>query len=257
MGLVRSVIRFITTLGGLLSSKVDEGTDALTSTPAGVKAAFRQARDKWTRQYHEVRDAVSQLMMVIEQKRAEVSSLEKENEQLEVKKRGAVEKFKSTREQKYQMLFGEYHAHLAKNEARLAELDGEVKEMEGQIERYKLKLTEMQSQIQNLDRQEAEAIADIVSSKQIVELNDRMAKLGTSLHDENLQAIDKSRQRMKAKAKLSDELAGTDKSLIEREIMAAGMSGEATDEFANMLAEAELKGRERGEGAGPEIERSM
>jgi phage shock protein A len=257
MSMFRSIIRFITTLGGLLSSKVDEGTDALVSTPAGVKAAFREARDKWTRQYHEVRDAVSQLLMVMESKRQEMEKLKAEQGQLEVKKKGAVEKFKSTREDKFQVMFQEYHTRSAEVDRRIAELSTEITDLERQVGGYKLKLTEMQTQISNLDRKEAEAIADIVSSKQIVELNDRMMKLGTSLHDENLQAIDTTRQKMKAKAKLSDELAGTDKTAIEREVMAAGLSGEANDEFARMLAESELKSKERGETAGPQIDRTM
>ena len=49
MSICRSLVRFVTTLGGLLSSKVDEGTDALLTTPAGIKAAFKTTRDTWTR----------------------------------------------------------------------------------------------------------------------------------------------------------------------------------------------------------------
>lgn len=257
MGMFRSMIRFITTLGGLLSSKVDEGTDAITTTPAGVKAAYRTARGQWTKQYHEVRDAVSQLMMVIEQKRAEIVALRKEQDELETKKRGAVERFKATREEKFQTAFSDYHKRLGEVDARQTQLAEEVETLEKQIEGYKLKLTEMQSRIRDLDKQEAEAIADIVTSKQIVDLNDRMAKLSTSLHDENLVAIDKTRARMKAKAKLSDELAGTDRALIDQEVMAAGMTGEAGDEFARMLAESELREKERGGGIEKSPERTV
>ncbi len=257
MGIFNSVIRFVTTLGGLLSSKVDEGTDALVSTPAGIKAAFRETRDQWTKQYHEVRDAVSQLLMVMEQKRNEISELEKELQSIEVKKRGAVEKFKQTREDKYQQAFQAAHTRSSEIEVRLQTLNAEVTDMERQVDRYKLKLQEMQTNISGLDQQEAQAIADIVSSKQIVDLNDRLSNLSTTLNDQNLQAIEKQRQRMKAKATLSDELAGTDTNNIEAEIMAAGMNTTAMDEFNQMLTDSELKDKERGGGAGPEIERSM
>ena len=255
--MIRSVIRFVTTLGGLLSNRVDEGTDALATSPAGVKAAFRQARERWTGQYHEVRDAVSQLLMVMEQRRAEIKKLEQEQEQLETKKRGAVEKYKATREERYQSAFQEYHGRLAVIDGRLVELNHEVEEMQGQIERYKVRLTEMQQQIQNLDRQEAEAIADIVSSKQIVALNDRMTHLGTSLQDENLQAIERARQKLKAKARLSDELAGTDAAVLDREVLAAGLSSDAMSEFNKMLAESELRSKERPQAASAEAERLM
>jgi len=115
----------------------------------------------------------------------------------------------------------------------------------------------MQQQIQNLDRQEAEAIADIVSSKQIVALNDRMTHLGTSLQDENLQAIERARQKLKAKARLSDELAGTDAAVLDREVLAAGLSSDAMSEFNKMLAESELRSKERPQAASAEAERLM
>lgn len=257
MGVIKSVVRFVTTLGGLLSSKIDRGTDALTTTPDGIKAAYSTTRGEWKKQYRELRDAVSQLITIMEQKRNEIQSLQQEQTKLEQMKRGAVEKFRQTRDEQYQTAFSECHEKLKKIDARLGQLQVEVEEMEKQHERHKMRLIEMKEQIDDLDKQEAEAIADIVTSKQIIELNDRMANLGTSLHDENLQAIQKMRSRMKATAKLSDELAGTDKALIEKEIREAGMTSEAMDEFASLLAESELKGRERPENAGPQTDRSM
>lgn len=257
MGVFKSIKRFIMTLGGLISSKVDDGTDAMITSPAGVRAAFRGTRAEWTKQYHDVRDAVSQLIMVMEQRRAEIASLEKEQDELETKKRGAVEKFRQTREEKYQTAFQDYHNRLGQVAQRLVELNHETTEMEAQVERYKSRLTEMQKQIQDLDKQEAAAIADIVSSKQIVALNDRMSKLGTTLHDENLQAIERTRQKMKSKAKLSEELAGTDVQAMEKEILQAAISTDAQDEFNQMMAEAELRQREQPGSAGPDVERTM
>lgn len=245
MGVVRSVVRFITTLGGLISSRVDEGTDAVTTTPAGVRAAFKTTRDNWTRQYHEVRDAVAQLLMVMEQKRAEVARLGKDREELAVKKRGAIEKFRQTQDAGFQKVFEDAHAAEKGATERLEALGGEVAGLEEKIASYKARLAEMQLQIRNLDKQEAEAIADIVSSKQIVELNDRMAKLSTSLHDENLQAIERARQSLRAKATLSSELAGSDASSLERQALEAGRSSDAQDEFHRLVAEAELKAKER------------
>ena len=63
-------------------------------------------------------------------------------------------------------------------------------------------------------------------------------------------------KKMKAKAKLSDELVGSDTAQIESEIMAAGMSGDAMDEFNKMLAESEMKAQERAQSS-PQTERTM
>ncbi|MBI1290582.1 hypothetical protein GC173_04980 [bacterium] len=257
MGFFASLKRYIFTLGGLLASRVDEGTDSIVSTPAGVKAAYRQTREKWMKQYHDVRDAVSQLMMVMEQKLDEIKKLEAEDRALETKKRGAVEKFRETSDEKYQKAFQDYHAREAEVERRLAELNAETQTMREQIDRYKGQLTDMQGRIAGLDAKEAEAIADIVSSKQITALNDRMASLSTNLEDENLQAIEKVRQKVKAKAKLSEELAGTDRAQLDKEVMAAGMSDAAQDEFTRLLAESQLKDKERPGAARVETDRLM
>lgn len=257
MGFFRSIVRFFTTLGGLLGNRVDETTDAMSTTPEGVRAAFRQTRDNWVRQFKDVREAVAQLMSVMEAKQAEIRKIQAEQEELETKKRGAVEKFRATREEKYQVLFQDFHNKVQGNDERLKVLSTEVADLERQVENYKLRLTEMQQKIANLDRQEAEAIADIVSSRQIIELNDRMANLGTSLHDENLAAIEKSRQRLKSQAKLSDELAGTDQKALEAEVLAAGRSTVGLDEFSRMLAESETKAKESGEKTGPQTDRVL
>lgn len=257
MGFFRSIIRFITTLGGLLGNRVDETTDAMSTTPEGVRAAYRQTRDNWVKQYKDVREAVSQLMSVMDQKHAEIKKLQAEQEELETKKRGSVEKFRETRDEKYQTLFQDFHAKVTANDERLKELAAEVTDLERQVGNYKIRLTEMQQKIDNLSRQEAEAIADIVSSKQIIELNDRMANLGTSLHDENLSAIEKSRQRLKSQAKLSDELMGTDQKSLEAEVLAAGRSTAGLDEFSKMLTESETKAKESSERGGQQTDRVL
>jgi len=257
MGFFKSIARFFTTLGGLLSSRVDEGTDSMVSTPSGIKAAYRETRERWKKHYQEVRDAVSQLIMVMEQKRSDIERLEAEAKDLEVRKRGAVERFKATKEEAYQKRFQDYHARAAEVAGMLEGLNGEVEGLRDQVDRYKKKLTEMQAQIGDLDKQEAEAIADIVSSRQIVELNDRMANLSTTLQDANLEAIQRTRAQLKARARLSEELAGTDVERLDEEIRAAGMSGDALDEFTQLLAESELKEKERPQGAAPEADRAM
>lgn len=252
----RSFFRFIFTLGGLIGSKVDEGTDSLVTSPAGIKAAYRQARTDWTGKYKEVRDAVSQILMVLETKKQEFERLAKEETDLETKKRGAIERFKATNDAKYQQAFQDAHNRVTQVDARQTELEAEIKDLDGKVGGYKLKLTEMQREINGLDQKEAEAIADIVSSSQIVQLNDRLSNLSTTLNDQSLQAIEKQRQKVKASAKLSDQLSGTDAQGIDRELMTAGTTTAAMDEFNKMLAASEMKDKES-KAPGAEAERTM
>lgn len=236
MGIMSSLWRFVSTLGGLVGSKVDSATEGMLTTPAGIKATYAQARDEWTKQYKDVREAVSQLMVVIEQKSDEIDQLETEHEALNTRMAGAIERFKATDEQKYKDAYAQDHQRQNEIQERTEQLRQEREEVESQVVGYKARLKEMQDRIQDLDQKEAQALADIVSSKQIVQLNDRLSNLSTTLKDKNLQAIDRQRNKLKAQAKLSSELSGNDNAALDRELKEAGTTAKADDAFEQALA---------------------
>lgn len=245
MGMFSSIWRFVSTLGGIVGSKVDQATEGMLTTPAGIKATFGQARGEWTQQYKEVREAVSQLMMLIEEKDQEIQKLNKEHEEVTTKMNGAIEKYKETGEDKYREAFTAAHDRQKELESRMETLETEKAGLEDKVTGYKDRLTEMQRQIQDLDGKEAEAIADIVSSQQIISLNDRLSNLSTSFKDKNLQAVERKQAQLKAQAKLSSELAGTDSASMDRELMKAGQKTKSDDLFQQMLDDSKDKEEER------------
>ena len=237
MGIFSSIYRYITTLGGLIEGKIDQQTDGMLTTPEGIKATFEKTRKNWIKQYGEVREAIAKLMMVMEQKKQQVAKTSEDIHMVNTKMKGAVEKFKETNDHKYQEAFNELFQTKNDLEARQDRLDGEIKELHGKVEKYKEKLQEMQDRIKKLKKQEAEAIADIVSSTQIVNLNDRLNDLSTQLEDRNLQAIEERRRTLLAEAKLSDDLGQDRSAEMEKELLNAGMNSEAADLFTAMMAE--------------------
>lgn len=242
MGIFKSIYRYIATLGGLIESNIDSSTDKMITTPSGIKATFQQTRDNWTKQYTEVRESVAELMIVLEKKRKKTEKLSEESEEIKIKMKGAVDKFKATGEKKYQDAFTECFDRDKKIVVEQETLNKEIEELHKKVEAYKEKLKEMQTRISELDANESEAIADIVSSQQIISLNDRLNNLSTKLDDKNLQAIEKRRQSLLTQSKLSSELSETELSGdIGKEILDAGMQSEASEVFAAMLAEQEQK----------------
>ena len=238
MGILRSVYRYITTLGGLLEGGIDSRSDNLLSSTSGIKATYRQTREKWTGQYAEIREAVAQLMMVLEQKKKVVDSLSQEASEIKIKLKGAVEQYKKTNEGKYQQAFNDLFNRDKEIAAQQEQLNSEINDLHNKVEDYKAKLNDMQSRIHDLKKQEAEAIADIVSSQQIIKLNDRLNSLSTDLDDRNLHAIADRRESLKAQAKLSGELTKVEAThSLEKELLNAGLQSEAADVFAAMLAE--------------------
>ena len=238
MGIFRSLYRYIVTLGGLIEGDISGRTDDLVSTPSGIKATFQKTREEWTKQYAEVREAVAQLMMVLNQKHKRIEELSREAEQVKTKLKGAVAQFKATNDAAYQKAFTDLFNRDKAIAAEQEKLSDEVVELRNKVEVYKAKLKEMQARISDLQKQESEAIADIVSSTQIVKLNDRLNSVSTELDDQNLRAIRQRREMLMSQAKLSGELAGPElERNVEEELLAAGMKSEAADVFAAMLAE--------------------
>ena len=246
MGLFSSLKRYILTLGGLIGGDIDSQTDKMLSTPSGVKATFQQTRENWTEQYAEVREAVAQLMMVLEQKKNTVTKLSEQLNEVQVKMRGAVNQFKKTNDNRYQQAFSELYKQEQNIKAEQENLDQEIKGLQGKVVQYKEKLTDMQKLIQDLKKQEAAAIADIVSSKQIISLNDRLNNMSTALDDRNLQAVQDQRERLKAEATLSEGLAEAENLTdMDEELKQAGMDSEAADIFAAMLADNSTEAPEK------------
>jgi len=248
MGILSSFFRYIRTLGGLIESDIDGTTDSLVTTPTGIKATFAKTRQEWSKQYAEVREAVAQLMMVLDQKTKQIDALAKEAEGVKVKMKGAVEQYRKTNEPRYQQAFTELFNRDNALTGDQEQLNAEVQQLKSKIDTYKSKLQEMQKHIDGLKKQESEAIADIVSSKQIIKLNDRLSNLSTELDDRNVRAIEERRHSLVTQAKLSGELAHTEQEQdLEEELLAAGMQSEAADVFAAMLSEGGKETAEREE----------
>ena len=238
MGILSSIHRFIFTLGGLIEGKIERKSDTLLSSPSGIKATYQQTREKWMKQYADIREAIAQLMMVLEQKKRAVETLSEEAAAIKIKLSGAVEQYKKTNDGKYQQAFNELFNRDKQLVGKQDQLNAEIKELHNKVENYKEKLNEMQVRIKGLKEQEAEAIADIVSSNQIIKLNDRLSDLSTDLDDRNLRAIEDRRESLKAQAKLSGELAKVEEiDNLEKELLAVGNQSEAAEVFAAMVAE--------------------
>lgn len=240
MGILDSIFRYVVTLGGLIGGDIDNKTEAMLATPGGIKATYDKTRENWTKQYTEVRQAVAQLMMVLEQKKKQVETLQNEATTVKQKMDGAVQRFKETKDAKYKEAFDGLFARDKEIVAEQQALNTEVASLHQKVESYKGKLTEMQTRIAELQKQEAAAIADIVSSNQIINLNDRLNNISMDLDDRNLRAIEERRDSLVAQAKLSGELApGVESPSMDDELLAAGANTEADDLFAAMIAEGE------------------
>jgi phage shock protein A len=232
MGFLNSIGRFLKSAFGLAQGKTERMTDSMISANADtIRSQFRKTKEDWNRDYQEMRNAVAELINIREMKIEEAKKLSKECEELQQKMNGAIELYKKTPDERYKSAYTQLAQKCEENEGRVQILESEVDEQQKSIERYKLRLRELQTQIDSLNKEEAETVADIVSSQKIKELNDRLSGVSTDSASKNLDVIRAARQKSKAVAKLSSEMSNTEHTDFDAQLKVAGSKSKYLSAF--------------------------
>lgn len=237
MSFFNSLGRFFSSVFGLAEGKTQRMTDKIvTSNADTIRSQFRKTKEDWSKDYHEMREAVAELVQIREMKSEEIKKIIKENEELKQKMSGAIELYKKTPDERYKSAYAQLADKFEKNENRIKDLEVEIDEQHQAIERFKARLLELQSQIDSLNKEESETVADIISAQKIKELNDRLSGVSIDSSSKNLEAIRNARQKSKTVAKLSTELSGTEKTDLDKELQLAGSRSKHLSAFDNAIA---------------------
>ncbi len=227
-----------------------------TGSVRGISDAFDIQRDDMVKQYKGLRDAIAQVESVIEDKRMRLSKLNDEENELIQKREGALAKAEEAQlagdaraMEKHTAAFERFDNRIANIEEEQAKLTQEVEATSQTMERYMLQLTKMQSEIEKLPHEKAKAVADYVSSKRIIELNERLAGIKTSIERGPVDAVLKANKELTAKARISEKLTGADVTLQDEQYARAGKASSARERMQRMLAarKAEREAKTGGE----------
>lgn len=222
-----------------------------TGSVQGISDAVDLTREHWIREFNGLRDAVAQVENVLEDKRTALEA-ENENEKLLLDQREgalrAAERHKDKNPDEYakaQAAFQRYQNAIVDTEARQATLEKQIAETGEAMKKHMLRLTEFQAKIQALPEEKARLIADHVSNKALIALNDRLSGLQSSLDSGPLDEVRKDNRELSAKARISEKLAGTDSRLQDDDYARVGRESASETSFENMLvarkAEREAK----------------
>ena len=186
-----------------------------TGSVQGISDAFDLQQNKLVKQYNGLRDAIAQVEAVLEQDRQRLEELNKREEQVLAMRDGALAKYEESQRAtdqaamaKHQDAFDRFDADIQEIESQQAALDKRVKDTTGAMEDYLRQLTKLQNEIKSLPREKAQAMADYVSAQKIVELNDRLNGLKTSVERGPIDAVLQHNRELTAKARISQKLAG-------------------------------------------------
>ena len=219
------------------------GDRQFTGSVQGISDAFDLHQNKLIKQYNGLRDAIAQVEVVSEQDRQRLADLNKREEQLLAMREGALAKFEEAQKAgdqatvvKHQEAFERFDTEIQSIEGQQAELDKRLKDTTAAMEDYLRQLTKLQNEIKTLPREKAQAVADFVSSSKIVELNDRLQGLKSSIERGPIDAVMQQNRELTAKARISQKLAGTDVERQNDEYASAGKVASARDRMQQMLA---------------------
>ena len=237
MGFFSGLYRLFATMFGLAEGATQRGTDKmLTASAESIKSQFRKTRDDAIRDFDAMKEAVGQLITIREDKAQLLQNFSKASKDYAAKMAGAIDLYKKHQDEKYKLAYGKFAEEHEKAEARIDELEAEIHEQDKLIDGYKLKLQELKDNIDNLKNEEAETVADIVSSRKITELNAKLQGLSSDTQSQNIQAIREARKQLKAGAKLSNELLGSgDKLELETKLLSAGVASKHSDVFDQLV----------------------
>jgi len=233
---------------------LEAADEQFTGSVDGIGAAYDMHRDTMVERFTGLRDAIAQVEAVLEEKRGRLEKLNQEEEDLIAKRDGAMALAEETQSKndsegydKHAAAFERFHVRIEEIEQLQERLRGEIDETSQTMGRYMMQLQEMQTEVERLPQQKAEAIADFVSAKQIIELNDRLMGLESSIDRGPLSAVMEANRQLTARARISEKLAGADVRVQDKEYARAGRVSTARSKMEEMMAarKAEKEGAKK------------
>ena len=244
VGIIRAIFRYFRFWNWRKARGIMQAADEqFTGSVDGIDAAFEMHRDTMVERFTGLRDAIAEVESVLEEKRSRLEKLNEEETELIQKREGALtlaEQAKAANDQaeydKHAAAFERFHDRIMEIEGMQQRLSAEVDEASGTMDRYMIQLQEMQAEVERLPQQKAEAIADFVSAKQIIELNDRLQGLETSIDRGPISAVMDANRKLTAKARITEKLAGADVRVQDKAYERAGRVSTARSKMDEMLA---------------------
>ncbi|MEE8523592.1 MAG: hypothetical protein V3T72_06640 [Thermoanaerobaculia bacterium] len=256
VGIVRAIFRYFRFWNWRKARGIIDAADKqFTGSVEGIDAAFEMHRDTLVQRFTGLRDAIAEVEAVLEEKRSRLEKLNEEEDDLIRKREGALtlaeqaQASGNTEEyEKHAGAFERFQVRIDDIELTQERLRAEIGETSGTMDRYMMQLQEMQAEIEKLPTQKAEAVADFVSAKQIIELNDRLQGLETSIERGPISAVLDANRKLTAKARITEKIAGADIRVQDKAYERAGRVSTARTKMDDMLAARKAE-REGGEAA--------
>jgi hypothetical protein len=256
MNFMQSLWRFVTFYQFRKAMGLARAADAqFTSSADGISDAFDIHREQLIKEYKEFLNALSEVETAVEQKRNRLEQVKKSKKNSEKALEGALTLYEQAQAagNKQQMDDAESDGNTFRTEVNKfteqeKELNADIADQEGRLGKLENRLSSMQAEIAKLPGEKADAIADFVSNKKLLEANERLMGLKSRMDAGPIDAVRKANDELAAKARVSNRLAGTDSEEKRNKYLQAGDTSAASTDFQKMLAARKAE-REQSTGA--------
>ncbi len=245
--------RWIKAVGYLLTGQIDSARRVLDTNPHVVRAKYDTViRDK-VNQIHIYKQAVAGLIAQQENKIGKVKALTEEVQKLERLKAGALAKAKQTVDKltaagkskeevhsdedykKCLAAFNDFSSTLKEKQDHIAENERDIEGYRKSIGEHKVQLQQLLRDLEKLKAESADTVADIITAKQEKDIADILSGIAKDGSAQELQSLRQLRQEIKAEARISKEMAGTDTLAQEAEFLDYARKSTANDDFDALL----------------------
>ena len=248
-----ALARFFRSIGYLLTGKVDDAGTGLRQNPQVIRAQYDRIINEKKQRIDHYKDAVARMIAQEESKLARIKDLSEEIRRLEQLKDGAAAKAKSVVErlksegkgmdaikadpdyQKCLAAFNDFSSSLEEKEKHVAELEADVKEIQGTVNHHKVQLQGLLREIDKLKGESSATVADVITAREEQQINDMLAGVSTDRTGRELEELREMRQRAKAGARVSREMAGTDTKVQEQEFLEYATKSQSANEFDRLI----------------------
>ena len=242
--------RLLRSIGYLFTGKMDKAGEGLRSNPDVIKANYdRIVREKRGR-INTYKDAIAGMIAQEESKKQRLTALVDEIQKLEQLKAGAaakarkvaqahggnVEAVKSDPEYlKCSAAFKDFSSTLQEKQDRAAEIEADLEQLVTNVAGHKTQIQSLMRELDKLKEEKHDAVADVMSAQEEKQLADMMTGLAEDRTGEELRELRELRNKAKANARISREVAGLDTKKAEDDFMEYARADAAADEFDALI----------------------
>ncbi len=251
--MANGISRFFKSIWYTLTGRAHEAADRMMENPEAVRGAYEDIIADKKGNIQRYKQAIGQLIALVERKKSTVKNLTDEVEKLEELKSGAIAKAQQTaadlqaqgmapEEVKQHAeyvrcvtAYQEFNTNLEDKTGQISALESEIEEAQAGIDNHKIQITGLHRDLEQIKNEQSEAVADLITAREQEEIADMLSGISMDGTSAELTRMREIREKAKGRSVVAQELAGTDSRAEEEEFLAAARSASNSDEFDALI----------------------